>query len=162
MATDKPFEHRKLPGQPSRQPASVRSSSQILKGTNHILHSLYAQSQELVSLEHIVRQHGGANVSVSSFKNNELTLIIGSSAAATRLRYRQRNLISALRSAGLDVDSLKFKVAPAYELPKPAPVERQISGKNAEQLADTADYIDYQPLSDALRRLAKRGTKEGS
>ncbi|MGV0033713.1 MAG: DciA family protein [Candidatus Azotimanducaceae bacterium WSBS_2022_MAG_OTU7] len=39
--------------------------------------------------------------SVSSLKNNELTLLTAKSTQATQIRYRQRNIISVLRRRGL-------------------------------------------------------------
>ena len=143
-----------------RIPASIRSTGQILNGSNHILHSLYAQSQELVSFESIVRSLGGHKIRLSALKNNELTLTTPSSAQATKLRYRQRNIITALRQAGMDVNSVKIKVSPEFETKKEVQVERHLSPENAAQLLLTADFVDYEPLQNALKRLAERGSNK--
>ena len=80
----------------TRIPNSVKSTRQILRGENHILQSLVAQSQVLLRIEAVIRHYVDKNFAVCSFKNNQLVLVASTGANATRLRYRQRNLISEL------------------------------------------------------------------
>lgn len=139
-----------------RIPKSIKSTQQILRGTNHILHSLYAQSRELKEIEAVLMQFTAHEFAVSSFKNNDLTIITTSGSKATHIRYRQRNIISALKRAGLDVASIKIKVAPTlpdYSIPE---VERTLSPETAEHLARTADFIEDEPLKKALLKLSRR------
>ena len=140
----------------SRVPKSIRSTQQILKGSNHILHSLYAQSQELRTIQQIVDDVLDVETSVGSLKNNELTLITAKSTQATHIRYRQRNVISALRRRGLEVSSLKIKVQPTFSAIKPGNIERYLTPQTASQLQQTAAYIEDEPLKNALIRLSKR------
>ena len=140
----------------SRLPKSIKSTSQILKGPNHILHSLLAQSRELLLVEEVVQRFVTEEVSVCSLKNNELTLNVPSGATSTKVRYRQRNIIATLNRAGLSVTSLKIKVQPVLKPEKPAVVDRHISAENADQIAQTAKYIEDEPLREALIRLSNR------
>ncbi len=134
---------------------STRSTHQILKGSNNILQSLLAQSRELTSIQEIVDHFVNDQCVVASFKNNDLTLVTHSGALATRIRYRQRNIIAALRRSGLDVHNLVIKVQPLEFREPPAEIERTLSRQSANQLAALADSIDDKPLKQALMRLAR-------
>jgi len=140
----------------SRVPKSIRSTQQILKGSNHILHSLYAQSQELRTIQQIVDRVLNVATSVASLKNNELTLLTAKSTQATQIRYRQRNIISALRRRGLEVSSLKIKVQPIFSPKKPEDSERYLTPQNASQLQQTAEHIEDESLRKALIKLSRR------
>ena len=140
----------------SRVPKSIRSTLQILKGNNHILHLLYAQSQELRTIQQIVDDVLDVKTGVGSLKNNELTLLTTKSTQATQIRYRQRNIISALRRRGLEVSSLKIKVQPIFSAKKPEDSERYLTPRNASQLQQTAAYIEDEALRNALIKLSKR------
>ena len=140
----------------SRVPKSIRSTQQILKGSNHILHLLYAQSQELGTIQQIVDDVLDVKTSVGSLKNNELTLLTASSTQATRVRYSQRNIISALRRRGLEVSSLKIKVQPTFPAQTPENSERYLTPQVASQLQQTAAFIEDEPLKNALIMLSKR------
>jgi hypothetical protein len=140
----------------SRVPKSIRSTQQILKGSNHILHSLYAQSQELRTIQQIVDRVLNVATSVASLKNNELTLLTAKSTQATQIRYRQRNIISALRRRGLEVSSLKIKVQPIFSPKKSEDSERYLTPQNASQLQQTAEHIEDESLRKALIKLSRR------
>ena len=140
----------------SRVPKSIRSIQQILKGSNHILHSLYAQSQELRTIQQIVDRVLNVATSVASLKNNELTLLTAKSTQATQIRYRQRNIISALRRRGLEVSSLKIKVQPIFSRKKSEDSERYLTPQNASQLQQTAEHIEDESLRKALIKLSRR------
>ena len=150
----------------TRVPKSIKSTRQILAGSNHILQSLYVQTLELGSLEQIVRQFVPEEVSVASFDNHVLTLVAANSAISTRVRYRQRNIISALKRAsrGLAVESIKIIVRPVIT-PEPEsgpePLLQPISPENARQMEESAKYIEDEPLREALIRLSKsaKGTE---
>ncbi len=135
---------------------TTRSARQILNGTNHILHSLYAQSREVKSIESVVARYIDGEFAISSLKNNELTIICPSGATATRLRYRQRNILSKLNHAGLELARLNIKVQPINELVPQKTVQRTLSDDNAEQLLSTAASLPEGPLREALVNLAKR------
>jgi hypothetical protein len=94
--------------------------------------------------------------SVASLKNNDLTLLTAKSTQATQIRYRQRNIISALRRRGLEVSSLKIKVQPIFSAKTPEDSERYLAPQNASQLQQTAAYIEDEALKNALIKLSKR------
>ena len=140
----------------SRVPKSIRSTQQILKGSNHILHLLYAQSQELGTIQQIVDDVLDDKTSVGSLKKNELTLLTAKSTQATRVRYSQRKIISALRRRGLEVSSLKIKVRPTFPAQIPENSERYLTPQVASQLQQTAAFIEDESLKNALIMLSKR------
>jgi len=140
----------------SRVPKSIRSTQQILKGSNHILHSIYAQTEELRTIQQFVDDVLDVETSVGSLKNNELTLLTAKSTQAAQIRYRQRNIISALRRRGLEVSSLKIRVQPIFSAKKPENSERYLTPQVASQLQQTATYIEDESLKNALVRLSKR------
>jgi hypothetical protein len=94
--------------------------------------------------------------SVGSVKNNELTLLVAKSTQATQIRYRQRNILSALRRSGLKVSCLKIKVQPAFPAKKPENSERYLTRQIATQMQQTATYIEDESLKNALVKLSKR------
>ena len=145
----------------TRVPKSIKSTRQILRGTNHILQTLYAQSRDILAIEAVVREILADDVSVASLKDHELTLTSPSSAVASKLRYRQRNIITALKRTGIDVNSIKIKVLPSYQPFVEEQRERTLSGRNAEHLEESAQYIEDEALRKALIKLAKRGKPAG-
>ena len=141
----------------TRIPKSVKSTWQILRGDNHILQSLVAQSQVLLRIEAVIRYYVDKNFAVCSFKNNQLVLVASTGANATRLRYRQRNLISALRREGLQINTIKIKVQPEFQATeRRPPIERFLSLETAQHLMSSAQYIEHVPLKKALMNLSKR------
>ena len=144
-----------------RVPKSIRSTRQILQGSNHILQSLYTQSRDLLEIERCVRRELQAEVYVAAFKNNILSLTTPKGSVATSVRYRQRNIISSLRRQGIDVNTLKIKVLPRYDPLPEVTRERQLSSESASRLEETARYIDDEPLQRALLRLSRRGRTPG-
>jgi hypothetical protein len=144
----------------SRMPKSIRSTQQILKGSNHILHSLYAQSQHLRTIQQIVDDVLDVKVSVGSLKNKELTLLAAISSQATQIRYRQRSIISALRRSGLELSSLKIKVQPIFSAKIKENSERYLTPLVASQLQQTATFIEDESLRNAIIRLSKRTRRD--
>jgi hypothetical protein len=140
----------------SRVPKYIRSTQQILKGSNKILHSLYARTQELGTIQQIVDDVLDVETNVGSLKNQELILLTSKSTQATQIRYRQRNIISALRRCGLEVSSLKIKVRPTFSPKKQEDSRRYLSHQTASQLRKTAAYIEDASLRNALISLSKR------
>ncbi len=143
----------------TRIPKSIRSTRQILQGTNHILHSLLTQSRQLVKIEQAIRRFVPDEFAVASLHEGELLLTTASSASATRIRYRQRNILSSLRHAapGLPVDSIKIRVQPDVKKVEENQEEsRFLSERNSHQIAETAKYIEDPALRKALINLSLR------
>ena len=144
----------------NRTPKSVKSTHQILKGSNNILQSLISQSQELIRIEEIIHHHIEEPFSVASLESNDLTLIVASGALSTRLRYRERQILGSLNRAGLNINTIKIKVQPELVPPPPALVDRRLSRENALQIRQSAAYIDDESLQKALESLAKWGDEK--
>lgn len=107
-------------------------------------------------MEAVISRYVDENFAVSSLKNNELTLVTATGASATKLRYRQRNLISALRRDGFQISTIKIKVQPEFQATEEAVVERQLTPETARHLMTSAQYIEHEPLKKALENLSKR------
>jgi len=138
---------------------SLKRPNQILKNPKGALKKIYSKTQDLLMIQSIIRKFIPANVSVASFDDHTLHLITNSSATATQIRYRQRNIITATRRLGgqFDIDNIKVSVRPdepqfSPQLREPIP----LSAENARQLAETAQYIEDEGLRKALFKLSKR------
>jgi hypothetical protein len=137
---------------------SFKQPTQIL-GKSSVLKHLYAHAKELLVIQELINKHVKGEIHVAAIKDGTLHLVAQSSAVATQLRYRRRNLIALLRHQH-NIDNLKVSVQP-FEPPKTDrhPSARLPSAKNAKQLADTAKYIEDEGLRKALITLSKRGLK---
>ena len=144
----------------SRIPKTFLSPAQIFSNHKGFLNKVYGQTQDLLAIQSVVRNFVPDSVFVASFSNEILHLTTNSSAAATQIRYRQRNIISAVRrtASQYEVTSIKVSVrpeAPKYNPPSIEPTPP--SPSNAQLLADTAQYIEDDALRKALIKLSKRG-----
>ena len=144
----------------SRIPKSLQQAEQILKDPNGLLQKVYSQSVDLLAIQSVIRKFVPANVYVASIRNETLHLITSSAATATRITYRQRNIIAATRRYGARFEVNRIKVSvrpedPEFKLPPREPIPP--SAENARQLATTAKYIEDDALRKALIKLSKRG-----
>ena len=138
--------------------SSFKQPIQIL-GKSSALKHLYTHAKELLAIQELINNHVKGDVHVAAITQSTLHLVTQSSAVATQLRYRQRNLIALLRHQ-YRIDNLKVSVRPS----EPPKANRHASAllpsaKNAKQLADTAKYIEDEGLRKALISLSKRGLK---
>lgn len=147
-------------GDSSKPGKKTRSTRQILKGRNHILHSVFAQTRKLSQIAEIVQSAGGVEVAVSSLKNNHLVLCVPNAAIATRLRYRQQNILASLRRRNFEVKTLQIRVQPEHFSAPPVTIDRELSAKSARYLVETADHIEDDNLRRALTRLARNSTQK--
>ncbi|MDA0789267.1 MAG: DciA family protein [Proteobacteria bacterium] len=143
-------------------PKSLSRPDQILRHSS-VLKDLYARANVLLSVQDTVRRILDADVRVASCDEGSLHLVADSGAIATRLRYRQRAIITAIRqSSHLDINSLKITVQPIEPPPEPdVTVRTPPSAERARQIADTAKYIEDEQLRKALIRLARQGDQTG-
>tara|TARA_E500000331_G_scaffold71533_2_gene66262 strand:- start:2169 stop:2690 length:522 start_codon:yes stop_codon:yes gene_type:complete len=170
-----------------KPPRSLKRSSQILKAGKGQLRTIYDETRRLQALHRRVAKHVYGDIDVASFSNGDLHLITPSAASATRIRYRQKILISELnREQGPSIGSLRVSVRPVTSNPlknsltsnsansgragafanpgdedPPNQVDRrparELSRQSAEHLAETAKYTKDDNLRKALERLSKRG-----
>jgi len=139
---------------------SLKRPAQILANPRGLLYKVYSQSRDLLKLQSIVRKFVPSTVYVASLSNETLHLVTSSSAAATQIRYRQHNIISAVRRQESKFDINKIKVSVRPDEPESIPLLRPPSppsDENARQLAATAQYIEDDALRKALINLSKRG-----
>lgn len=142
----------------------MKRPSQILDRPTSTLHHLYAHSRELLQLQAIVRNLIPGEIFVASCKDRTLHIITTSSALATRLRYRQRTLVSSLRrkASHWDIEDIRISVRPEIRL-EPRKTENPAippSPENARQLLSTAKYIEDEALRKALIRLSRRAQSD--
>lgn len=139
---------------------SLKRPAQILANPRGLLYKVYSQSRDLLKLQSIVRKFVPSTVYVASLSNETLHLVTSSSAAATQIRYRQRNIISAVRRQESKFNINKIKVSVRPDEPESIPLLRPPSppsDENARHLAATAQYIEDDALRKALINLSKRG-----
>ena len=137
---------------------AFKQPPQILSQAKGTLNRLLAQSKNLLEIQLIVRKTVPGDIFVAALKNGVLHLITPSAALATRVKYSQPMLISSLRQRHKPylVDSIKISVQPDYFPPeKPTRSPLPDSAKNAEQIANTAKYIEDTALRTALFRLSE-------
>lgn len=124
-----------------------------------MLNNIYTMTQDLLKIQSIIHQVIPANVSVASFRNHTLHLITSSSATATQIRYRRRNIIAATRRLGKQFDINHIKVSVRPEEPPFSPLLREpkpLSAENARQLVAMSRFIPDEALRNALIKLSKR------
>jgi hypothetical protein len=146
----------------SRIHKSLKRPNQILGNQKGILNKVYAQTRELLAIQATIRNFVPDNVHVASVRDGVLHLITNSSATATRIKYRRRNIVSAIRNQSKNLDVNKIAVSVRPEDPDTRPAAREplpISSESANQLSDTAKFIEDDALKQALIKLSKRATK---
>lgn len=173
-----------------KPPRSLRRSSQILRTGDGPLRSIYDETRRLQSIQRRVAKHIHGDVDVASFTEGHLHLMTGSAASATRIRYRQKILISELnQEPDPTVTSIRVSVRPVTLNPLREPRSqtengpdrggdyvnvkdddqtnrsrerpaRELSRQSADHLAETAKYVQDKDLRDALIRLSKRGKSD--
>jgi hypothetical protein len=102
------------------------------------------------------------DVKVASLENGLLHLSTSSASLATRVKYSQMNLIAILKrlKKPLFIDSIKVSVQPkiykdSYKTLPPLPP----STENGKLLETSAQYIEDDPLREALIKLSKHAIK---
>lgn len=138
---------------------STQSTRQILRGPNHTLHALYAETRKLRTISEIVEDASGVTVAVSSFQNNHLVVSVATAAFATKLRYRQQNILASLRRRNFEARSIQIKVQPEFFKAPGVHIERSLSPDAARQLVQTAEHIEDEDLGRALTRLARNADR---
>ena len=144
----------------ARIPKTLKRPAQIIGNPRSVLYKVYSQSRDLLDLQATIRKFVPSNVYVASISNETLHLVTNSGAVATKVGYRQHNIIAAIRRPGSQIKISKIKISVRPEDPKFTPVLKEplpISDDNARQLAATAQYIEDEPLRKALIKLSKRG-----
>jgi len=134
------------------------------------LNKIFSKSQDLIQLQNALRQTFPGEVYVASLSEGTLHLITPSASLATRLKYRHSAIKAALQQiplsgAGsqnrrevLQIEQIKVSVQPNYK-PPVSPERSAIAPtpQTARLIAETAQYIEDEPLRKALIRLSKRG-----
>ncbi len=143
----------------TRLSGSLKRPEDILTNQKGILSRVYQQSRELLTIQAIIQESLPDNVYVASIQEGCLHLVTSSSSAATRIKYGERNLVSSLRNRGkgLDINKITVSIRPdqpetKLKAPEPTPLSRD----SAEQLSNTAEYIEDEKLREALINLSKR------
>jgi hypothetical protein len=143
---------------PQKILSSARLSQTLLSTNRGTLNRLLAHSQDLLALQMLVRKMVPGDIFVASMDKGQLHLITPSAALATRLKYSQASLLASLkqRHNPYPVDSIKISVRPDYiPATRTARTPAQPSAKSAEQVAETAKYIEDADLRKALFNLSR-------
>jgi hypothetical protein len=98
-------------------------------------------------------------VHVSDGRPPELTLSIGSGAAAALVRQRGPEILAVLRREGWEFTSIKLRVQVGNDASdRSKRQEKQIDEASARTLERAAETVEDASLSAALRRLAQRSS----
>ncbi len=138
----------------------------ITQCLNPMLTTVCARAIELESLTAIIQgtfsAHATARCRVASFNKGCLLLVVDNAIDATELRYQLPALRDYLRKhVGLhQLVTIKINVATDVNLthpvqPKPKTQPSQLSTQARATLLASSKRCDYQPLRDALARLAR-------
>ena len=151
------------PSTTSTFPRSVRGTKELLSNSRGSLKNIINHAKALLSIQSIISEqypnYPADDIRVASLNEGQLQLTTASAASATRLKYSQKALISALRRRKKPhfVNSVKVSVRPHFDK---APVSRPeidpLSDESARNIVDAAQYIEDEPLRKALIHLAGR------
>ena len=107
------------------------------------------------SLDHELAKH----IQVSRLENNQLRLIVDSPAWATRLRYKQDEIINRFQNYAITkiINSIHIKIAPPTIQKEIKQVKNTISlsTESANQMLEEIDAISDTDLKDALTRITR-------
>ena len=145
-----------------RKSSPLRRSSALFADSSSPLNSLYRQVSRLTALQKLVDSRLPAalrgHLQVASFEEHTLLLISDSAHRAAALRYRERDLVAALRAerAFRALERIRFAIRPGYATPAKRRTVRTLSAAAASQIASAAKYIEDQELRKALIKLSEQ------
>ena len=131
-----------------------------LNQTNSSLKSLIQKAQLHQQAEDVVLAALPDNLAPGarfvSLKEGELVLSTDSASKATQLRFRQHEVMAALREheAFQFVWKLKIKVVPARYQSRTPPQKQPLSKENARLLKEEAGHTKDKALREVLEKLA--------
>ena len=154
----------------ARHPNYFKDPTQLFTRPRSRLNKIFSHSQDLITLQNALRQTFPGEVYVASLVDGTLHLVTPSASLATRLKYRQSAIKASLeqvflhgsgsknRKEAVHVEQIKISVRPNFKPPTP-PTRSAIAPtpQTAKLIAETAQYIEDEPLRKALLRLSKRG-----
>ena len=150
-----------------RIPKSIRSPKQLFQRSNGTLNTIFSHDSALLTIEsvvtNVVTNIVPGEFQVASFNNGILHLITPSAALATRIKYSQRALISALRQRRNPYIVKKIKISVRPDIPERTETIRSAkppSAENARYMADAAKYIGDESLRKALIKLSERASSD--
>ena len=116
------------------------------------------------ALESVAQHVGVPMLRLQGAGLRTLTLSVPDGATATRLRYANRELLTAIRQcAGLNVARVSVRVDPSVlASPLPNRATRKLRSDAGRSLRAAAEGIDDPELRAALLRLAGRARKDGA
>jgi len=111
------------------------------------------------SLDHELAKH----IRVSRLENSQLRLIIDSPAWATRLRYKQSEIITRFQQHTTTkvIKTIHIKISPTTtaKITKPKVNNIELSHKSANQMLDEIEAISDPGLREALTRITRHAKK---
>jgi hypothetical protein len=140
---------------------TLKSIATLLLEQSGPLHNLYSKACILKELQQTIEGCLPAamtsHVKISSYRNNDLHLIIDNAHWATRLRYIEHDLIKKLKSVDgfHQLNRVRYSVRPSYTPPLSNKTALSISVDNAKHIASVAKNIEDEQLRKALIKLSK-------
>jgi len=124
------------------------------------LNNLLERADEIAQLqklfEGVVSEQLHPHLKVAKISEGCLTLIADNASIATRLRFIEHDVISALKTISefKTLEKIKCKVRPNKTIEKERTVERHISKSAAKIIMQTAEHIKDEKIRESLRNLA--------
>lgn len=152
----------------ARHTKYYKDPKQLFMRPRSRLNKIFTHTQNLIQLQKALRQTFPGEVYVASLEEGTLHLITPSASLATRLKYRQSAIKAALegieilgarnRKEVIQVEQITISVRPNF-MPPPSPARSAITPtpQAARHIAETAQYIEDEPLRKALIKLSERG-----
>lgn len=152
----------------ARHTKYYKDPKQLFSRPRSRLNKIFSHAQNLIQLQKALRQTFPGEVYVASLEEGTLHLITPSASLATRLKYRQSAIKAALagieilgshnRKEAIHIEQINISVRPNFKPPTP-PTRSAIAPtpQAARHIAETAQYIEDEPLRKALIRLSERG-----
>lgn len=139
---------------PAKAPAALLREAKPLQA---LLNEAKRLSQLQALLERHLEPAASEHCKVAAWRDGQLLLIVSNGQWATRLRYREKRLLTQL-AALAEFNGLQriiFKVRPPDNPPQNADRKVSLSPSAARSIQDSAESISDPQLRAALERLAR-------
>jgi len=136
-----------------------------LSGSNTQIESLIAQVNNIIKLDHTLKQVLDADLAphcrIGNIQADEISILVDSPVWATQLQYKKSEILLKFNKIDIfkHISRVHIKVAPCPDKPKWASAAKQTSLQSeigSQCLETLASTTPDAPLSEALRRLSRR------
>jgi len=128
----------------------------LLSG-NPELCPLLTKAQALSALQHhfagVAPPHLAQSAQVLSLQSGTLSVAVGNSASAAKLRQLVPELVVMLQNRGCEVSGIRIKVQVSFNRSQPAPPPRKLGKTARDALNELSQTLGDSPLKLALKKI---------